>query len=100
MKNFEKNFMGMFEKMAEQLEGMDDEEETGEAEDVFGKDGMPDEASMKEAEKMMQNMLGALSGMAPPAGAPGAEEQGIPNEKDLAAMIANMGNMFEQPDQK
>ena len=48
MKDFEKNFMGMFENMAKQLENIDDDDDEG-----LGDAEMPDEESLKQAEKMM-----------------------------------------------
>lgn len=53
MKGFEKNFMGMFESMAKQLENLGDD---------YGDEDMPDDEAMKEAEKMMKQVFGNLSG--------------------------------------
>ena len=71
MEDLEKNFMGMFQNLASQLEGMDDDDDDDIDDEQFqkmmqgmgmgaggnpfggGAGGMPDAEAMKEAEKMM-----------------------------------------------
>jgi len=49
--DMEKNLMGMFENLAKQLENMDDDD-----------DAEIDDASIAEAEKMMQGLFGNMMG--------------------------------------
>ena len=54
--------MGMFQNLAKQIDEMEDDEDEGD-------DDMPDEEQMKEAQKMMQQLFGAM-------GNPNATEAG------------------------
>lgn len=67
MQDFEKNFMGMFQNLASQLENLEDGGDDDVDDEEFAKmmsgmglgqpksgdQAMPDEEAMKEAEKMM-----------------------------------------------
>ena len=69
--NLEKQFMGMFQNIAKQMENMEDgEEEDDDDEDLT-------EEEKKEAENMMKNIFGAM-GMDPNAAGAGAGMPGMP----------------------
>lgn len=54
LNNLEKQFMGMFQNIAKQMENMqDDDDEDGEDDDLT-------EEEKKEAEAMMKNLFGAM----------------------------------------
>lgn len=74
MQDFEKNFMGMFQNLASQLENMEDEDEDDIDDEQFakmmqgmgmgnpGSAQMPSEDEMKQAEALMQGLFGAMGG--------------------------------------
>ena len=53
LNNLEKQFMGMFQNIAKQMENMEGEEDDDEDEDLT-------EEEKKEAEAMMKNIFGAM----------------------------------------
>jgi hypothetical protein len=76
--DMEKNLMGMFGNLAKQLENLDDDD-----------DAEIDDASIAEAEKMMQGLFGNMMG----GGAGGAGGQGGAGGMDsmMAELFKGMG---------
>lgn len=74
MQDFEKNFMGMFQNLASQLDNMGDDDDDDIDDEQFakmmqgmgmgnpGSAQMPSEDEMKQAETLMQGLFGAMAG--------------------------------------
>ena len=92
LNNLEKQFMGMFQNIAKQMENMEGEEDDDEDEDLT-------EEEKKEAEAMMKNIFGAMGvdpSQANPSGMPGMPGMGgIPGMGGMPGMGAmpGMGGM-------
>ena len=99
LNNLEKQFMGMFQNIAKQMENMEQEDDDEEDDDLT-------EEEKKEAEAMMKNIFGAMgvdssqmnNPMMPGMGSGGGgmpPNMQPPNEEEFASQMRGFEEMFK-----
>ena len=96
LNNLEKQFMGMFQNIAKQMENMEQEDDDEDDDDLT-------EEEKKEAEAMMKNIFGAMgvdssqmnNPMMPGAMGSNMPNMQPPNEEEFAAQMRGFEEMFK-----